>query len=573
MHPVDWTILIVVMVWIVYDGLKRTTDSGELEGYFLAKRSIPWWAAGLSVMATQLSAITMVGTTGQGYTDGLRFVQMYYGLPLAMIILSIAFVPFFYRAKVYTAYEYLEQRFDAKTRSLTSFLFLVSRGMSCGVIISAPAVVMSIILGLDITATAMLIGLPAIIYTIFGGVQAVTWTDVKIMVLIIGGLIATLVTLAFGLPDQIALSDALNIAGATGRLEAIDFKWNPNETYSFWSGTIGGLFLMLSYFGADQSQVQRYLTAKSVHAARHSLLMSAYYKIPLQLLVLMVGIFIYLFYIFSPPPLLFNRTQDERLRASGRAAEYQALEQRFTGAIDQRRQAAEQLATAERSDNAASIAFARSGFSAWDGEVRSIRQTATTMAREVSGDRNYSDTNYVFPRFILTQLPIGLIGLLMVAIILAATDSIAAELNSLSTATVIDFYRRYVTREATDAHYLKVSKYATAFWGVFASLVAIWAAELGSLIEVVNRFGSFFYGSILGVFLLAFLWRRAHGTAAFIALIIGMVTVAWFAFNTGVSFLWHNVIGAVTVFVVGIILSALLPGPRPSDPRDVAKAA
>lgn len=559
MHPVDWVILVVVMVWIVYDGLKRTTHSDELEGYFLAKRSIPWWAAGLSVMATQLSAITMVGTTGQGYTDGLRFVQMYLGLPLAMVILALVFVPFFYRAKVYTAYEYLETRFDAKTRSLTSMLFLLSRGMSCGVIISAPAVVMSIILGLDVTATAMLIGLPAIVYTIFGGVQAVTWTDVKVMTLIIGGLLATLTTLAFGLPESISLNDALTIAGGTGRLEAIDFAWNPNETYSFWSGLIGGLFLMLAYFGTDQSQVQRYLTAKSEHAARHSLLMSAYWKIPLQLLVLFVGVFVYLFYLFTPPPMLFNRTQDERMRESARGAEYQALDQRFTVAVDARRQAADRLAVSERESDQTTIATARTAFQTADADIRSIRQTATTMVREVSGDATYTDVNYVFPTFILTQLPIGLIGLMMVAIILAATDSIAAELNSLSTATVIDFYRRYVTTTATDAHYLMVSRYATAFWGVFASVVAIWAAELGSLIEVVNRFGSFFYGSILGVFLLGFLWRRASGTGAFVALIAGMGAVTLVAFTTSISFLWHNVVAAVTVFIVGIIVSAAFP--------------
>ncbi len=564
MHPVDWIVLAVVLIWIIYDGLKRTTDSHELEGYFLAKRSIPWWAAGLSVMATQLSAITMVGTTGQGYNDGLRFVQMYYGLPLAMIILSIAFVPFFYRAKVYTAYEYLERRFDAKTRSLTSLLFLLSRGLSCGAIISAPAVVMSIILGLDVTATAMLIGLPAVVYTIFGGVQAVTWTDVKTMTLIIGGLIVTLVTLIAGLPDHIGINDALNIAGATGRLEALDFKWNPNETYSFWSGLIGGLFLMLSYFGTDQSQVQRYLTAKSVHAARHSLLMSAYWKIPLQLLVLAVGVFIYLFYLFTAPPMLFNRTQDERVRSSARAADYQVLDERFAVAIDERRKAADLLAAAERSEEPAAIAFTRASFTAWETEMRTLRQQATALAREVSGDATYNDVNYVFPTFILTQLPIGLIGLLMAAILLAATDSIAAELNSLSTATVIDFYRRYVTTQAPDAHYLKVSRYATAFWGVFASLVAIWAADLGSLIEVVNRFGSFFYGSILGVFLLAFLWRRANGTGAFVALIAGMAVVTWVATTTSISFLWHNVVAAVTVFVVGVIVSAMVPSTRRS---------
>jgi SSS family solute:Na+ symporter len=555
MHPVDWIILVSVMAWIVYDGLKRTRDSHALEGYFLANRSIPWWAAGLSVMATQLSAITLVGTTGQGYNDGLRFVQFYFGLPLAMVVLSVTFVPFFYRAKVYTAYEYLEKRFDAKTRSLTSFLFLVSRAMSCGAIISAPAVVLSIILGLDVTATALLIGAPAVVYTIFGGVQAVTWTDVKIMVLIIGGLVATVVLLIVGLPAHVGLADALGLAGATGRLEAIDLRWNPNETFSFWSGLIGGFFLMLSYFGCDQSQVQRYLTATSVDAARRSLLMSAYWKIPLQVLVLIVGILVYVFYLFAPAPLLFDRAQDARMRAGGRATEYTAIEQRFDEAASRRREAADQLVAARRAGDAGALTSSQAAFRAREAEVRAIRGDATALVRETAGDRTYTDVNYVFPGYILSQLPIGLVGLLMVAIILAATDSIAAELNSLSTATVIDFYRRYVRTTATDAHYLTVAKIATAVWGVFASLVAIWAAELGSLIVVVNQIGSFFYGSILGVFLLAVGWPRANGTGAFVGLFVGMATVAWFAASTEVSFLWHNVIGAVAVFVAGAIVS------------------
>ncbi|MCA1585110.1 MAG: sodium:solute symporter [Acidobacteria bacterium] len=560
MHPVDWIILIGVMAWIVYDGLKRTRDSHEIEGYFLAKRSIPWWAAGLSVMATQLSAITLVGTTGQGYTDGLRFVQFYYGLPLAMVVLAVTFVPFFYRAKVYTAYEFLEKRFDAKTRSLTSLLFLVSRAMSCGAIISAPAVVLSIILGLDVTATAILIGAPAIVYTIFGGVQAVTWTDVKIMVLIIGGLLATVVLLTVGLPDHVGVGDALGLAGATGRLEAIDFRWNPNETFSFWSGLIGGFFLMLSYFGCDQSQVQRYLTAKSLTAAQHSLLMSAYWKIPLQVLVLLVGILVYLFYVFTPAPLLFDRAQDERMRSSPRAAEYVVLERRFSEAEDRRRQAADRLVAARQSQDLGTLAASKAEFQVREADVRAVREQATALVRETVGDRNYTDVNYVFPGYILSQLPVGLVGLLMVAIILAATDSIAAELNSLSTATVIDFYRRYVRTTATDTHYLTVAKVATAFWGIFASIVAIWTAELGSLIVVVNQIGSFFYGSILGVFLLAVGWKRATGTGAFVGLIVGMATVAWFASTTDVSFLWHNVIGAVAVFVAGALVSELTRG-------------
>ena len=555
MHPVDWAILVCVIAWIVYDGLKRTKDSHELEGYFLANRSIPWWAAGLSVMATQLSAITMVGTTGQGFSDGMRFIQFYYGLPLAMVILCVTFVPFFYQARVYTAYEWLEQRFDPKTRSLTAFLFLISRGMSCGAIISAPAVVMSIILGLDVTATAVLIGVPAVIYTIFGGVQAVTWTDVKTMVLIIGSLVAAVVALVFGLPDRVGLTDALHLAGATGRLEAVDLRWNPNETFSFWSGLVGGLFLMLSYFGCDQSQVQRYLTAKSLNGARHSLLISAYFKIPLQALVLLVGILVWVFYLFTQPPVLFDRAQDRRVRESTRAAEYLALEETYRAAVVQRRTAAEQFVAAQQTGDPTSAAFNKTTFQTREQEVRAVRQNALGLVRDVTGDPNYNDVNYVFPTYILTQLPIGFIGLLMAAIILAATDSIAAELNSLSTATVIDFYRRYVRREGPDSHFLNVARIATAFWGVFASLIAIWAAELGSLIEVVNRFGSFFYGSILGVFLLAVAWKRANGTGAFIGLIAGMAAVAWFATNTRVSFLWHNVIGAVAVFAVGVMVS------------------
>jgi SSS family solute:Na+ symporter len=563
MHPVDWVIVVGVISWIVYDGLKRTKSRDQLEGYFLANRSIPWWAAGLSVMATQLSAITMVSTTGQGYADGMRFIQFYYGLPLAMVILSLTLVPFFYRARVYTAYEYLERRFDAKTRSLASLLFLVSRGLSCGTIIAAPAVVTSIILNLDVTTTAFLIGVPAIVYTVFGGVQAVTWTDVKIMVIIIGGLLVTVVLLVMGLPDTIGFDGAMHLAGVTGRLEAFEFKWDPKETYTFWSGLIGGLFLAMGYFGADQSQVQRYLTANSLHAAKHSLLMSAYWKIPLQVLVLLTGVLVYAFYVFTPPPMVFNRVHDERVLQSDRAAEYAALQARFDQAVSERRAAAEQVVSA---DTAASQAT----YLTTDAELKRLRAEAVTMVKDITGDGTYNDVNYVFPTFITTHLPIGLIGLMMVAIILAATDSIAAELNSLSTATVIDFYKRYWRTEATDAHYLTVSKAATAVWGLFASLVAIWAAELGTLIEVVNRFGSFFYGSILGVFLLAIGWKRANGTGAFVGLISGMVLVGVVA-SYGIAYLWLNVVGAVGVFVVGAIVSELTrpripaPGSRVPD--------
>ena len=558
MHPVDWTIVVAFTAWIVYDGLKRTKDSQELEGYFLAKRSIPWWAAGISVMATQLSAITMIGTTGQGYTDGLRFIQFYFGLPLAMIILSVTLVPFFYRSGVYTAYEYLEQRFDAKTRSMTSLLFLLSRGMSCGAVVSAPAVVLSLVLGWNVTATALMITMPAVVYTMFGGVQAVTWTDVKIMGLIVFGLVAMIVAAVLGLPDGVSLGDGLGIAAATGRLRSFDFSFDITNQYTFWSGTIAALFLFCSYFGTDQSQVQRYLTARSVDEAQHSLLVSAYWKIPLQFLVLLLGVLVFVFYIFNPPPMLFSAAEEGRLRAGASAPAYAALQTEFDSAFEQRRVAAADLATSRQAGDPTRLAASQDAFRERNTALESVRARAMTLARETSRG-SFTDVNYIIPTFILTQLPVGLIGLLIVAIIMAATDTIAGELNSLSTATVIDFYKRRVRPVAPDAHYLAVSKAATGLWGLFACAVAVWAAELGSLIEVVNRFGSFFYGSILGVFILAVGFRRATPNGAFIGLIVGMGSVAWAATYTSVAFLWHNVIGAVAVVVVGLIVSAISP--------------
>jgi solute:Na+ symporter, SSS family len=556
MHLIDWTIVVAYITWLVWDGVKRTKLERTTESYFLANRSLPWWAVGLSVMATQLSAITLVGTTGQGYSDGMRFIQFYYGLPLAMVILSLTLVPFFYRAKVYTAYEYLERRFDAKTRTLTSVLFLLSRGMSCGVIVAAPAVVLSVILNWNVTLTALLICVPAIVYTILGGVQAVTWTDVKVMGLTIFVLLAAMVVLGLGLPDNVSVIDGLHIAGSSGRLAAFDFRFTLNETYTFWSGMIGGLFLMLSYFGCDQSQVQRYLTARSPDEARSSLLMSAYWKIPLQALVLLVGIFTFLFYLFHQPPMLFNPVHDAGVRASAQGPAYVALEREFRDAFDARRRAAEAFAGARQTGDGDAQRRAAADFRRDEAAVKSVRSRAIDLVKGVTGDASYTDVNYIFPTFITTALPIGLVGLWIVAIITAATDSIAAELNSLAAATVIDFYKRHYRPDAADVEYLRVSKFATMFWGLFASAVAVYASSLGSLIEVVNRFGSFFYGSILGVFALAILTRRATGTAAFVGLMAGMSAVATVAFGwPQISFLWHNVIGAGVVFVVGLLLS------------------
>ena len=455
------------------------------------------------------------------------------------------------------SYEYLERRFDAKTRSFTAMLFLFSRGMSTGAVISAPAVVLSVMLGLDVTTTCLLLALPTAAYTMFGGVQAVAWTDVKQMYLIVFGLVAACIALMIGLPDNVSLGEALHIAGTTGRLRAFDFSTDPSVRYTFWTGTIGALFLFLSYFGTDQSQVQRYLTAKSIDEARTSLFMSAYWKIPLQALVMIIGVFMFLFYVFTPPPMLFNRAHDQRVRDSARAGEYAALEQRFGDAVAARKLAAEQLAAARRSGNVTARAARSAAFNAEEQRVLGVRAEAVTLVQEVSGDSSYNDINYVFPTFVVTHLPTGLVGLLMAAIFAAAMSTVSGELSALSTSTVIDFYRRWVRDDGNQPHLLWVSKVATLFWAVFASIVAVWASELGSLIEVVNRFGSFFYGSILGVFLLAIGWKRANSTGAFVGLLAGMGVVGYVTVYTSIAFLWHNLIGAVVVFTVGIVVSEL----------------
>ena len=546
MGALDWVIVAVYLVYVLVDGVRRAKGTREIEGYFLANRSLPWWAVGLSVMATQLSAITLIGTTGQGATDGLRFVQFYFGLPLAMVILGVTLVPFLHGARVFTAYEYLERRFDARTRSLTSFLFLVARGMSCGTIIAAPAVVFSAIFGWSLLWGVALMGVPTVIYTMIGGVQAVTWVDVKQMALIVFALIAVMVTLLMQLP--VAPDHALALAGAAGRLRAFDFSFDLTNDFTFWSGLVGGTFLMLSYFGTDQSQVQRYITAKSVDQARSSLLMSAYWKIPLQALVLLTGVLVFVFFVFQRPPLLFNPAAEQAVRAA-EPAMYGVLDERYRTALRERETAAHAVAVEA---SAASLA----AFRAREADVSAAREEALGLARRVTGT-SAQDVNYVMPYFVLHFLPVGLIGIFVAAVLAAAMSSIAAELNSLATVTVIDFYRRWVRPEAPDAHYLLVSKAATGFWGLFACVVATFAATLGSLIVVVNRFGSFFYGSILGVFLLAMI-PRARATGAFFGLIAGMAAVGVVNFGApSVSWLWHNVIGAVTVVAVGLILSGL----------------
>ncbi|HEY6212050.1 MAG TPA: hypothetical protein VIW45_07180, partial [Vicinamibacterales bacterium] len=420
------------------------------------------------------------------------------------------------------------------------------------VTLAAPAVVMSVILGWTLPTTVLAICVPMIVYTTLGGVQAVAWTDVKQMFIVVGGMLSAMAILLYGILRHVGLGQALHLAGATGRLQAVDFTFDPKETYTFWSGIIGGLFLMLSYFGCDQSQVQRYLTARSEDESRQSLLMSGFVKIPLQLLILSTGVLVFVFYVFQTPPMLFNHAYDDRVSASPQATEYAALQRQFDEAIGRRREAA------ERDD--------RDAFLATDARVRDIRAKAVAIVKQASGDSTYNDANYVFPTFITTRMPIGLVGLMIAAIFAAAMSASGGELNSLATATVIDFYRRRFNPNASDTHYVTVSRVATIGWGLVACLVAMQAANQGSLIEVVNRYGSYVYGAILGVFILAMLTRRTNARGAFYGMIAAMIVVVTVAQTSTISYLWYNLIGAAVAVAVGLGVSAFTRGaPRLAD--------
>ena len=553
MNLLDWLIVGAYLAYVIWDGIRMTKHSKTKEGYFLAHRSLPWWAVGLSVMATQLSAITLVGTTGQAYTDGMRFIQFYYGLPFAMIILCVTVVPFFHRANVFTAYEYLEKRFDVKVRTLTSFFFLISRGLGVGTIISAPAIVLSIVFGWNLIATIFAIGMSTTVYTVFGGVQAVTWTDVKQMFVIFFGLGVCFFVIISSFPAGVSLFDGLHLAGSLGKLNTVDTSFNLQEKYTIWSGLIGGMFLMLGYFGCDQSQVQRFLTAKSVDEGRTSLLMSAFLKIPMQFFILLIGILVFVFYQFTTPPIVFNAVEKAKAEAN---PQFASIVQKYEAAHAQRRDAAVQFSTTGVAGREAYIAA--------DKNFNESRKEAVAFIKETS-DKDFNDINYAFPTFVLENMPMGVIGLIIAAIFAAAMSSISAELNALATATTIDFYRRLYAPEATDGHYVMVGRISTFIWGIFACIVATFATNLGSLIEVVNKFGSFFYGSLLGVFVLAFAVKRARSRGAFFGLLFGITSV-WIASNyTKIEFLWFNVIGCLVTVLFGYLISLTEPDRRDAE--------
>ena len=515
MTTLDWIVLVVTLGGIVVYGLYKSRNANTVENYLRAGRQMPWYAMALSIMATQASAITFISTTGQGYVDGMRFVQFYFGLPLAMIILSATAVPIFHRANVYTAYEYLEQRFDGKTRSLVSLIFLISRGLGVGVALSAPAIVLAIIFGWSDTVTSLVVGGVVVGYTAIGGVQAVTWTDFQQMLIMFAGIIFAFFLAIWLMPADISFVDALSLAGAAGRLNAVTTSADWNDRYTLWSGLLGGMFLALAYFGTDQSQVQRYLQGKNITHSRVSLLFNAVVKIPFQFLILLVGALVFVFFIFEKAPVLFQPEAMQAISSPAHRASFEPLARRYDAAHESRKVAARELLAADASGDTVASEASVARFQIAVKDLTDTRREAAALAAQATGDANrVNDTNYIFLHFVTKYMPAGIVGLLMAAILAAAMSTISAEVNSLATVTVVDIYRRIKT-DGSDLHYLWASRLFTLFWGAYAVVVADYAKTLGALIEVVNRVGSLFYGGMLGVFILAFYMRRIGSNAAF----------------------------------------------------------
>jgi SSS family solute:Na+ symporter len=557
-RTLDWIVLCGWLVFIVSYGLWRGRGSGTVDKYLLAGKTMPWYAMGLSIMATQASAITFISTTGQSYVDGMRFVQFYFGLPLAMVVLSATAVPIFHKANVYTAYEYLEQRFDAKTRAIVSVVFLLQRGLAAGLSLYAPAVVLSVILGWPDRITTLIMGALVITYTALGGIKAVTWTDVQQMLVIFAALVLALGVAIWMLPPNISFRDALTVAGAAGKLNPVTLKLDWNDRYNLFSGLIGGMFLALAYFGTDQSQVQRYLTGKSIGQSRLSLIFNAMAKIPMQFFILFIGAMVFVFFTFEKAPVLFHPVALKQIASTPR---YTDVEARYSAAFEKRRAAATDLVSAERSGDGARLRSSMDRYHAAQRELEAARHAGARLAAEVTHTEGFNDTNYIFLSFVTRYLPAGVVGLVIAVIFSAAMSATSGEINSLATVSVIDVYRRYLRRKAPDSHYLLVSKLATAFWGLYAIGFASYGSGFGALIEAVNMVGSLFYGGMLGVFVLAFFFKRVGANGAFYGVIAGEAAI--FAANrfTNVSFLWYNVIGCVVVILTGLAISLFERGP------------
>jgi SSS family transporter len=556
MRPLDWAVLLAALAGIVLYGLWKGRRTRDLDDFLVADRGQPWHRVALSIMATQASAITFLATPGQAFADGMRFVQVYLGLPLAMVILSVTAVPIYHRLKVYTAYEYLEGRFDLKTRTLAAFLFLALRGLSTGVSLYAPSLILSVIMGWDIRVVILIIGGAVMLYASLGGARAVDNTNSLQFLIIMGGMFVAFFTIVKLLPADVSFLEATHVAGKLGRLNAVDFSFDIKNQYNFWSGLVGGCFLALAYFGTDQSQVQRYLTGESVGQSRLGLLFNGLVKVPMQFFILFLGAMVFAFYQFTQPPVFFNPAQLERARAGAQGAQFRALEEDYAAAFAEKQGAARRYVGALRANDTAAAAAASGELQSAQDRANGVRAGAVEIIKDF--DPKPNDTNYVFLSFVTHYMPAGLVGLVLAAVFFASMSSTASEWSALAGTTVVDIQRRLLKRDASERFYFISSKLATVFWGLFAIAFAQYAGQLGSLVEAVNRLGSLFYGTLLGIFLLGFYFKRVNGTAAFVGALAGEAAVLFCFFRTPLAFLWYNVVGALVVVLSALLVNALL---------------
>ncbi len=558
MSSLDWIVLVATLSFIVLYGIWKSRGKQNMESYFLGNQSMPWYIVLLSIIGTQASAITFISAPGQAYTDGMRFVQYYFGLPLAMVVLCITFVPIFHKLKVYTAYEFLEQRFDLKTRTLTAALFLIQRGLSTGISICAPSIILSSLLGWNLYWTNLIMGGLLIIYTVAGGTRAVSYTQTLQLVVIFSGMFLAGWMVVHLLPADVGFKEALQVSGKMNKLNVIVTKFDWNDKYNIWSGLIGGFFLALSYFGTDQSQVGRYLTAKSVRESRLGLLMNGLVKVPMQFLILLIGALVFVFYLYFRAPLFFNEAQLQRVYATSHGPALRELETQYNTLSTEKQQQVKTLAAALEKKEETAISTAKDALQATEDKAQKVRSEAVMLIKNADPAGDANDTNYIFLHFVVHSLPKGLVGLLIAIIFLAAWGSIAAALNSLASTTVVDVYKRLYKTEETPEKYMRMSRIWTLIWGIFCIAVAQFASGLGSLIEVVNILGSWFYGVTLGIFLVAFYLKRIGGTATFCSAIAAQILVLILFWQEKVSFLWLNAIGCLLVIVFALVLQLFL---------------
>lgn len=553
----DWVILMGTLLFIVIYGSLKTRGSQDIHGYLLGGNEAKWWTIGLSVMATQASAITFLSTPGQAYADGMRFVQFYFGLPIAMIIICISFIPIYYKLKVYTAYEFLEKRFDLKTRSLAAFLFLVQRGLAAGITIYAPSIILSTLLGWNLGLTNVLIGVLVIIYTYTGGTKAVSQTQKHQMVVILLGMCVAFYYLLSLLPENVGFTEAMQIADASGRLNVLDFSVDPNNRYTFWSGITGGLFLALSYFGTDQSQVQRYLSGRSIKESRLGLIFNGLLKIPMQFFILLTGVMVFVFYQFNSAPVFFNQPALEIVAESEYGSTLAGIQAAHEKVHTEKKEVYLGLLEArDRSDENA-IQQYKDRISTLEERQHELRNELQTLMANEFPELEKNDKDYVFLSFILGHLPKGLVGLLLAVIFSAAMSSTSAELNALASTTTVDIYKRSIFPGGSDHHYLRASKFFTLFWGFTAILFATFGTLFENLIQLVNIVGSIFYGTILGIFIVAFYLKKVGSHAVFTAAVIAETMVILLFTTTELGYLWYNVIGCLGVVVLATLFEII----------------